>query len=95
MCDFSLKRGQFRNATLREDWLSVSKQLGIANSSVAKGRLLCFPLFSMLGFGLACVCMGLVPAVTIARSLCVQLSLVLIFPTVFVTISMSKGSAVF
>lgn len=62
MCDYPLEHGQLTRArqALRENGLSPFQQLSVASSSLAKdGTSYLTPVY-VLGFGLACACMGLV-----------------------------------
>lgn len=45
----------YHGYTIRENWLSLSKQLTTTNSSMGSGRISCPVPISMMGFSLTCV----------------------------------------
>lgn len=71
---YPLESGQStRHQTSKENCLSLSQNLSVANRSLAKSWVFCPPLPSMLGSCLTWVCAGLVHVVTSAVNSYVQL----------------------
>lgn len=70
VCGLPLELGHLtRGQTVRENCLSLSWQLMVANNSSARGRMLCLFPISVLGFGLTWACIGPVQGVVTAMSL--------------------------